>query len=97
VNRISDNVNNENLNSFLNEIGSPRLKVLLEESMSKTESIQNKSIKELRKIAKENNIKGYSKVKKAELLQKIGEQPSAMKPFAFKDDYFTEFSKKPKF
>jgi hypothetical protein len=75
--------------------------------MSNTESVQNKfgrsaherskSIKELRKIAKEKNIKGYSKMKKAELLQKIGEQPSAMNPFAFEDDYFTEFSKKPKF
>jgi hypothetical protein len=52
--------------------------------MSNTESVQNKfgrsaherskSIKELRKIAKEKNIKGYSKMKKAELLQKIGEQ-----------------------
>ncbi|KAJ3661574.1 hypothetical protein Zmor_005965 [Zophobas morio] len=31
-------------------------------------------------------------MKKAELLQKIGEEP-----FAIEDDYFTEFSKKPKF
>ncbi|RZC41153.1 Rho N domain containing protein, partial [Asbolus verrucosus] len=71
------NVNNENLNTLLNEIGSPRLSVLeelLHESISKTESTQNKSIKELRKIAKEKNIKGYSKMKKAELLQKIVRQ-----------------------
>jgi hypothetical protein len=82
VNRISDNVNNANLNTLLKEV-------------SKTKSTQNKfgrsphepseSIKELRKIAKEKNIKGYSKMKKAELLQKIGKQP-----FAFEDDYFTE-------
>ncbi|CAH1364829.1 unnamed protein product [Tenebrio molitor] len=39
--------------------------------MSKNKSTQNISIKELRKIAKEKNIKGYSKMKKAELLQKI--------------------------
>ncbi|RZB40079.1 Rho N domain containing protein, partial [Asbolus verrucosus] len=71
VNLISNNVNNENLNTLLKEIGSQRLEELLEESMSKTESTQNKSIKELRKIAKEKNIKGYSKMKKAELLQKI--------------------------
>jgi hypothetical protein len=75
--------------------------------MSKNKSTQNISIKELRKIAKEKNIKGYSKMKKAELLQKIrakspherseiGEQPSAMKPFAFEDSYFTEFPKKTK-
>jgi hypothetical protein len=107
VNLISNNVNNENLNTLLKEIGSQRLEKLLEESMSKNESTQNISIKELRKIAKEKNIKGYSKMKKAELLQKIrsesphkrseiGEQPSAMKPFAFEDSYFTEFSKKPK-
>jgi hypothetical protein len=100
VNRISDNVNNENLNTLLNEIGSSRLEELLEETMSKNESTQNTSltsashtsIKELRKIAKEKNIKGYSKMKKAELLQKIDE----MDPFAFEDSYFTEFSKKPK-
>jgi hypothetical protein len=95
VNRISDNVNNANLNTLLKEVGSQRLEELLNESMSKTKSTQNKfgrsphepseSIKELRKIAKEKNIKGYSKMKKAELLQKIGEQP-----FAFEDDYFTE-------
>jgi hypothetical protein len=108
VNLISNNVNNENLNILLKEIGSQRLEeLLLEESMSKNKSTQNISIKELRKIAKEKNIKGYSKMKKAELLQKIrakspherieiGEQPSAMKPFAFEDSYFTEFSKKPK-
>jgi hypothetical protein len=107
VNLISNNVNNENLNIHLKEIGSQRLEELFEESMSKNKSTQNISIKELRKIAKEKNIKGYSKMKKAELLQKIraksrherseiGEQPSAMKPFAFEDSYFTEFSKKPK-
>ncbi|CAH1372763.1 unnamed protein product, partial [Tenebrio molitor] len=65
------NVNNENLNTVLKEIGSPRLEELLNETMSKTASTQNKSIKELRKIAKEKYIKGYSKMKKAELLQKI--------------------------
>ncbi|CAH1372355.1 unnamed protein product [Tenebrio molitor] len=59
--------------------------------MSKNESTQNTTIKELRKIAKEKNIKGYSKMKKVELLQKINDQP-----FAFEDSYFTEFSKKPK-
>jgi hypothetical protein len=36
--------------------------------MSKNKSTQNILIKELRKIAKEKNIKGYSKMKKAELL-----------------------------
>jgi hypothetical protein len=89
VNRISDNVNNENLNSVLKEIGSQSLEELLEETMSKNESTQNTTIKELRKIAKEKNIKGYSKMKKAELLQKINDQP-----FAFEDSYFREFSKK---
>ncbi|EFA13061.1 hypothetical protein TcasGA2_TC012937 [Tribolium castaneum] len=109
VNQISDNVNNEaNLNTsltsashtVLNEIGSPKLEEILEETMSKNESTQNTSltsashttIKELRKIAKEKNIKGYSKMKKAELLQKIEE----MEPFAFEDSYFTEFPKKSK-
>jgi transcription termination factor Rho len=91
VNRISDNVNNENLNTVLKEIGSQSLEELLEETMSKNESTQNTTIKELRKIAKEKNIKGYSKMKKAELLQKINDQP-----FAFDDSYFTEFSKKSK-
>jgi hypothetical protein len=67
------------------------LEELLEETMSKNESTQNTTIKELRKIAKEKNIKGYSKMKKAELLQKINDQP-----FAFEDNYFTEFSKKSK-
>jgi hypothetical protein len=67
------------------------LEELLEETMSKNESTQNTTIKELRKIAKEKNIKGYSKMKKAELLQKINDQP-----FAFEDSYFTEFSKKSK-
>nr|XP_015840192.1 PREDICTED: uncharacterized protein LOC107399050 [Tribolium castaneum] len=84
-----------NLNTVLKEIGSQSL----EETMSKNESTQNTSltsashttIKELRKIAKEKNIKGYSKMKKAELLQKINDQP-----FAFEDSYFTEFSKKSK-
>jgi transcription termination factor Rho len=89
VNRISDNVNNENLNTVLKEIGSQSLEELLEETMSKNESTQNTTIKELRKIAKEKNIKGYSKMKKAELLQKINDQP-----FAFEDSYFREFSKK---
>jgi hypothetical protein len=91
VNRISDNVNNENLNTVLKEIGSQSLEELLEETMSKNESTQNTTIKELRKIAKEKNIEGYSKMKKAELLQKINDQP-----FAFEDSYFTEFSKKSK-
>jgi hypothetical protein len=91
VNRISDNVNNENLNTVLKEIGSQSLEELLEETMSKNESTQNTTIKELRKIAKEKNIKGYSKMKKAELLQKINDQP-----FAFEDSYFTEFSQKSK-
>jgi hypothetical protein len=31
------------------------------------------------------------------MITKIGEQPSAITPFAFEDNYFTEFSKKPKF
>ncbi|EFA13170.1 hypothetical protein TcasGA2_TC001811 [Tribolium castaneum] len=106
VNQISDNVNNEaNLNTVLNEIGSPKL----EETMSKNESTQNTSltsashttIKELRKIDKEKNIKGYSKMKKSELLQKIGRCPHERseindQPFAFEDSYFTEFSKKSK-
>jgi RNase P subunit RPR2 len=70
VNRISDNVNNENLNTVLKEIGSQSLEELSEETMSKNESTQNTTIKELRKIAKEKNIKGYSKMKKVELLQK---------------------------
>jgi transcription termination factor Rho len=88
VNRISDNVNNENLNTVLKEIGSQSLEKLLEETMSKNESTQNTTIKELRQIAKEKNIKGYSKMKKAELLQKINDQP-----FAFEDSYFTVFKK----
>nr|XP_015837071.1 PREDICTED: uncharacterized protein LOC107398217 [Tribolium castaneum] len=95
VNQISDNalMSEANLNTVLNEIGSPKLEEILEETMSKNESTQNTSltIKELRKIAKEKNIKGYSKMKKAELLQKINDQP-----FAFEDSYFTEFSKKSK-
>jgi hypothetical protein len=87
-------------NLLLKEIGPQRLEELLNESMSKNESSHNKlepspherneSIKELRKIAKEKNIKGYSKMKKTELLQKIGEQPSAIKPFVIEDNYFTE-------
>jgi transcription termination factor Rho len=89
VNRISDNVNDENLNTVLKEIGSQSLEeLLLEETMSKNESTQNTTIKELRKIAKEKNIKGYSKMKKAELLQKINDQP-----FAFEDSYFRVFKK----
>jgi hypothetical protein len=93
VNQISDNVlmSEANLNTVLKEIGSQSLEELLEETMSKNESTQNTTIKELRKIAKEKNIKGYSKMKKAELLQKINDQP-----FAFEDSYFTEFSKKSK-
>jgi RNase P subunit RPR2 len=91
VDRISDNVNNENLNTVLKEIGSQSLEELSEETMSKNESTHNTTIKELRKIAKEKNIKGYSKMKKVELLQKINDQP-----FAFEDSCFTEFSKKPK-
>jgi hypothetical protein len=101
VNQISDNalMSEANLNTVLKEIGSQSLEELLEETMSKNESTQNTSltrashttIKELRKIAKEKNIEGYSKMKKAELLQKINDQP-----FAFEDSYFTEFSKKSK-
>jgi hypothetical protein len=93
VNQMSDNVlmSEANLNTVLKEIGSQSLEELLEETMSKNESTQNTTIKELRKIAKEKNIKGYSKMKKAELLQKINDQP-----FAFEDSYFTEFSKKSK-
>ncbi|XP_068905936.1 putative leucine-rich repeat-containing protein DDB_G0290503 isoform X1 [Tenebrio molitor] len=93
VNQISDNalMSEANLNTVLKEIGSQSLEELLEETMSKNESTQNTTIKELRKIAKEKNIKGYSKMKKAELLQKINDQP-----FAFEDSYFTEFSKKSK-
>jgi hypothetical protein len=49
VNRISDNVNNENLNTVLKEIGSQSLEKLLEETMSKNESTQNTTIKELLK------------------------------------------------
>ncbi|CAH1364963.1 unnamed protein product, partial [Tenebrio molitor] len=93
VNQISDNalMSEANLNTVLKEIGSQSLEELLEETMSKNESTQNTTIKELRKIAKEKNIKGYSKMKKAELLQKINDQP-----FAFEYSYFTEFSKKSK-
>jgi hypothetical protein len=93
VSQISDNalMSEANLNTVLKEIGSQSLEELLEETMSKNESTQNTTIKELRKIAKEKNIKGYSKMKKAELLQKINDQP-----FAFEDSYFTEFSKKSK-
>jgi transcription termination factor Rho len=93
VNQISDNalMSEANLNTVLKEIGSQSLEELLEETMSKNESTQNTTIKELRKIAKEKNIKGYSKMKKAELLQKINDQP-----FAFEDSYFTDFSKKSK-
>ncbi|EEZ98755.1 hypothetical protein TcasGA2_TC001319 [Tribolium castaneum] len=93
VNQISDNalMSEANLNTVLKEIGSQSLEELLEETMSKNESTQNTSIKELRKIAKEKNITGYSKMKKAELLQKINDQP-----FAFEDSYFTELSKKSK-
>lgn len=37
-----------------------------------------------------------SKIKKADLLQKINKQPFAIQPFAVKDSYFIEFSKIPK-
>ncbi|RZC36949.1 Rho N domain containing protein, partial [Asbolus verrucosus] len=74
-----------NNNAFSTLIGSSKIDGIGPET--KARSVQNQTLKELKKIAKEKSIKGYSKMNKSEFITKNDEQP-----FAFEDDYFTEFS-----